>query len=65
MSTGYFVSRSGKRGATHYVSLGKPICGVRVQPRTYQACAGGFEFRIVECARCRRTLKRIVPEVGR
>ncbi len=62
MSTGYFISRAGLRSRAHYVSCGKPICGVRVRLNTYQMCAAGFEPIAVECRRCQRELKRVVSK---
>ena len=42
----------------HYTLDGrypKPICGSKIGPLMhFQFCAGGFEERYVECARCRR-----------
>jgi hypothetical protein len=62
MSTGYFISRAGKRTAVHYVLHGTPICGVRVRLDAYHYSATGFDRIFVDCARCRRILKRVVPE---
>ena len=67
MSTGYF-SHGGKRGRTmvHYVLHGKPICGTRLPHRAeYQVCNSGFCADLIECRRCKRALRRVVPEAGR
>lgn len=58
MEVGFFGIPGGRSGTmTHIVFHGKPVCGVRIHPKSeFQWCSHGLHY-IPECKKCKKIFK--------